>query len=138
MEIVLNSPLTVFDGAHNASSIDAVLRAVPVEGRLITVFSSSTLHDGGATAARVAEASTSVHFAPMAHARALEADELQQGFVGRANAVAHRSVKDAIQAAIEAAAPSDTLLVTGSFYLLAEAKDALGSILDLTGTAARL
>ena len=57
-----------------------------------------------------------VFTAPMAHARALAAGEWE---------TTHGSVKEAIDAALGEVEQGETLLVTGSFFLLAEAKAAM-------------
>lgn len=116
MELVSKEPNVVLDGAHNEQAIRAVLNAI--DGQIVCVYSCATGH---APLTDLLEARCRRLFsAPMRHARALPAGEWQ---------TTHGSVRDAVVAALQAVREGDTILMTGSFFLLAEAKAA---IRDLT------
>lgn len=112
MEVVSEDPRVIFDGAHNEQAIRAVVDAIP--GQIVCVYSAATGHPSLTSVLR--ERCREVFVAPMKHARALSAEVLKP---------THASVKEALAAGLEALREGETLLVTGSFFLLAEAKAAL-------------
>lgn len=112
LEVVSTDPPVVFDGAHNEQAVSAVLRHVP--GSVVCVYSCATGHPPLTSLVR--ELCREVFVAAMNHPRGLPAEELQP---------THSSVADAVRAGLEALQPRETLLVLGSFFLLAEARQAL-------------
>lgn len=118
MEIVSERPRIIFDGGHNEQAISAVLESL--EGQVVCVYSAATGH--APLTELLAARCRKVLVAPMAHPRALPSAELRP---------THPTVKDALMEALADLGEGETLLVTGSFYLLAEAKAALD---DLTSS----
>ncbi|MDQ2986169.1 MAG: Mur ligase family protein [Armatimonadota bacterium] len=115
MEAISENPRLILDGAHNEQAIRAVLESI--DGQIVCVYSCATGH---APLTDLLKARCrKVLSAPMAHARALPADEWE---------TTHASVRDAIAAAFQAVREGETILVTGSFFLLAEAKRALRNL----------
>jgi folylpolyglutamate synthase/dihydropteroate synthase len=112
MEVVSKEPRIIFDGAHNDQAIRAVLRTI--DGQIVCMYSCATGHRPLIDV--VDERCRKVFTAPMSHARALKAGEWE---------TTHSSVDEALQAALDELREGETLLVTGSFFLLAEAKQAL-------------
>jgi dihydrofolate synthase/folylpolyglutamate synthase len=119
MEVVSEDPRVIFDGAHNEQAIRAVLAYIP--GQIVCVYSAATGH--APLTAVLAERCRDVFVAPMKHARGMGAAEL---------GATHGTVHESIAAAIGDIREGETLLVTGSFFLLAEAKEALR---DLTSVS---
>ena len=115
MEVVREQPRIIFDGAHNEQAVLAVLEEL--KGPLVCVYSCATGH---APLTSVLETRCrKVFTAPMDHPRALPRDAWD---------TTHDSVGDALAAAIKEQKDGETLLVTGSFFLLAEAKAALSDL----------
>jgi dihydrofolate synthase/folylpolyglutamate synthase len=115
MEVVSESPRIVFDGAHNEQAIRAVLQAIP--GEIVCVYSCAIRHR---PLLDVVEARCRrVFSAPMNHPRGLPKEEWDPS---------HPSVVEALRSALDDVREGETLLVTGSFYLLGEAKAALAGL----------
>jgi dihydrofolate synthase/folylpolyglutamate synthase len=112
MEVVSEDPRIVFDGAHNEQAIRAVLGSIP--GDIVCVYSCATGHRPLVDV--LEQRCRAVFTAPMDHPRALEATEWT---------TTHSNVGDAIRKAVDELRDGETLLVTGSFFLLGEAKAAL-------------
>lgn len=124
MEVVSRRPLILFDGAHNPQAAKIVGQVVREEfdpRRLILVFSGSAGHDTKTTLS--AFRANRVHAAPMENPRGLSARRLKGILPSRG--VFHETLGDALLTAISDAGRDDVILVSGSFYLLSEAKDAL-------------
>jgi len=119
MELVSDAPRVIFDGAHNEQAIRTILS--DIDGQIVCVYSAATGHPPLTRVLR--ERCRSVFIAPMNHARTLSADDL---------GATHPTVREALAAGLEELRQGETLLVTGSFFLLAEAKDALR---DLTSAS---
>lgn len=123
MEIVCKRPLIVFDGAHNAQAASVTAKTLREEfcpKRMILVYSASGGHDAKQTLRSFR--AQKIHAAPMYHARALSCDRLKR--VLPPTAALHETVYEALQAAMSDAKLNDVILVSGSFYLLSEAKEA--------------
>lgn len=112
MELVSEHPRILLDGAHNEQAIRAILENI--DGHIVCVYSAATGHQPLTAVLR--DRCRKVLVAPMKHPRALLGPEL---------AATHETVHDALKAAMAELREGETLLITGSFFLLAEAKDAL-------------
>jgi len=129
MEIVRRDPLVMLDGAHNPPGMAALAEALGQEfttSRWALVFgvmrdkdaASMLSHlDGLVTTAHVARAAGSDRALPAGEAAALVHGALD------VETVEHPSVADAVAAAISS---GDPVLVTGSLYVVGEARTALG------------
>ena len=115
IEVVSERPRIVFDGAHNEQAIRAVLEAI--NGQIVCVYSCATGHRPLVDV--LSEKCRRVYTAAMNHPRALSASDWD---------TTHPSVLQALRAALAELQQGETLLVTGSFFLLAEAKDALRNL----------
>lgn len=129
MEVVSHSPIIVLDGAHNPQSAAAVSDAIRSKfspGRLILVYSAATGHDALSTVK--AFAADEIHASTMDHSRSIDRDTLIASLPQHAQI--HGSVLTAIKSALARAMEEDVILISGSFYLLAEAKRELQRIYD--------
>jgi dihydrofolate synthase / folylpolyglutamate synthase len=121
----------LLDGAHNPDKLEALLGAL--EGwprrRLHVVYGALASRPGERALCRLADmASTLVLAEPRAYAKpprpAAELARLVESQAGRRARVAvEPSPTAAVALALEAAAPGDLVLVTGSLYLCGEARD---------------
>lgn len=125
MERLGTAPPIVLDGAHNLDAIRAVIKEVSAAGPLgAVVWSAATGHNAGQVLQTLAELRVSVIAVPMSHPRALGREEVAE-LARTAGVDFAESVAEGIAIALRTAKKSEQILVTGSFYLLAEAKKAI-------------
>ena len=115
LEVVSDTPRVILDGAHNEQAIRTVLQAI--DGQIVSVYSCATGHSPLVEV--LAERCRKVFSAPMNHDRALPGTDW---------VTTHDSVREALKAALDDLEEGETLLVTGSFFLLGEAKEALSDL----------
>lgn len=131
LEVLGHQPLVVVDGAHNVEGMRALLSAIDegfdVAGRIHLVFGALIGHDprdllGLVDGPRVDAVIACAPDWP----RALPASETAAAAtaVGLPAETAP-SVAAAVSRAVDRAAPEDLVLVTGSLYVVAEARNAL-------------
>jgi dihydrofolate synthase/folylpolyglutamate synthase len=130
MEVVRRYPIVMVDGAHNPPGMGALSAALDeefptVEWRL--VFGAMSDKNVGGMLDLLATRAVAVHAVAADTPRALparEVAELASAAVGASTPVeAHGSVAEAVAIA---AASGDPVLVTGSIYVVGEARIALG------------
>lgn len=122
-------PRAFLDGAHNPAALRAVLDALGGEGVRVAVWSAATGHDADAALAELTSRLPVVIACPMKHSRALSGQEMQ-ALARTHGARFSKEVADAVAEALSLS-PRHPILVTGSFYLLAEAKEAIESAFGL-------
>jgi dihydrofolate synthase/folylpolyglutamate synthase len=129
MEVVRRAPLVLLDGAHNVEATDALAAALAEEfptTRWAVVFGAMADKDVPAMLDLLAPAAVSFHTAQAAGTeRARPAGEVA-ALAARATAApvsSHDSVAAAVTAALETGSP---VLVTGSLYVVGEARGGLG------------
>jgi dihydrofolate synthase / folylpolyglutamate synthase len=130
-EIVGRSPLVILDGAHNVDGARAAadtLDDFSIAGDRIIVFGTNRGHDPvemlealDATQARLVVA-TAADFARAVPPEQVAAAAESMGV----EAIVVDGVADAVERAIALAEPGDAVLVTGSLYVVGEAKRARG------------
>jgi dihydrofolate synthase / folylpolyglutamate synthase len=128
LEVVARRPLTVLDGAHNAAGASALARALrdefPVEGASVAVLGLLHGRDPSAMVGALAQAGVETLVACTAPSpRALPAVEIAEA--ARAlglTAIAADTVDDALALASGRTPPDGRLVVTGSLYVVAEAR----------------
>jgi len=128
LEPLGDPPRLFLDGAHNPAAIHAVLDALADYGVCVAVWSPATGHDAGEALSALTSRMPTVVACPMPHARALLADQVRS-LAQALGAQFAESVPDAIADALRLS-PSNPVLVTGSFYLLAPAKEAAHALWD--------
>jgi len=131
LEVAGERPLLVLDGAHNVDSARALRQALQAEfsfRRLILVLGFSRGHDIAAFASEVGPLAAHILVTASRHPRAVPAGQVA-GAVRPAVAVPVEEVGDvasALERARRLAAPADLVCVTGSLFVVAEAREALG------------
>ncbi|MFB6207382.1 MAG: dihydropteroate synthase [Haloglomus sp.] len=124
-EIVDTDPMTVLDGSHNPGAMAALgelLERFDYDG-LRLVFGAMTDKDHAAMAAELPAVDT-VYLTRPGVDRAASLETLAAAFEGRAaDVVRVGPVAEATERAVAAAADDDLVLVAGSLYAVAEARD---------------
>ncbi len=115
-EVMQEKPRVILSGDHNAAGIEDLATTLStlskVRLKIICGFSGDKPYRQ--LVERLGQLSSNVQVVPVKNAR-MEADEGYRSLTGyQENAV------EAVKAAIAAAAPTDTILVTGSLYLVGE------------------
>lgn len=128
MEVLGQRPLLVVDGAHNAYSVQKLLEALPsylTYRRLLVVFGAGSTHTPYDLLAELAPAAHQLYLTQAHHAKATPVAELQAmaATLGR-EATAVPEVADALHQALAEAHEEDLVLVTGSLFVVAEARAA--------------
>lgn len=127
VEVLARRPLVVLDGAHNVDAMTALvqtLRASFTWRRMHAVVAMFADKDVEGVTAALAPLIDVAHVARTSSPRAAPAERvaegLRQGGVGDVRT--YEGVPHALEGAREAATGDDLLLVTGSFYTVAEAR----------------
>lgn len=134
MELVWEQPRILVDGAHNASSLSALMRCVgayvPYDS-MVCIFGCCEDKDIPAMLDRLALGGDKVIFTRFkGNARAADPEDLQREFnerSGKMNQVA-ASLPEALDLAARAVGRDDLICVTGSFYLVGETKKYLAEL----------
>lgn len=135
MELVPGQPPVLIDGAHNGDSIRCLLQSVRAEfpnRRLIVVFGASRDKDLDRMLPQLIPAAAAIVLTRSRHPRA-QAD-LDELYTRIRPLLAHPGVPlvrtpdvpEAIAQARDLAAPDDLILVTGSLFVAAAAREVLG------------
>ncbi|MGH7176901.1 MAG: bifunctional folylpolyglutamate synthase/dihydrofolate synthase [Tepidisphaeraceae bacterium] len=132
MELISTAPRIVVDGAHNAASIDAMMKAIgqhiPYDS-MVVIFGCCADKDVSGMLERITSGADKVIFTPVRSIRTADPDELAAQYVeqyGKMAQVAH-SLDDALEIAYRAVSKEDIICITGSFYLVGEAKKLIAS-----------
>jgi dihydrofolate synthase/folylpolyglutamate synthase len=127
MEMLNPMPRVIVDGAHNASSVDAVFRAigqhVPYDS-MVVIFGCCADKDVPGMLERVSSGADKVIFVKVDSIRTADPNELAAQYIelyGKMAQVAP-SLEDAMSIARRAVTREDLICITGSFYLVAEAR----------------
>ena len=134
MELVWKQPRILIDGAHNPAAISALMRCVgayvPYDS-MICIFGCCEDKDITALLEKVTLGGDKVIFTRARRTpRAADPDELQRRFAeisGKMSQVA-RTLPDALKLASRAVGRDDLICITGSFYLVGEAKSYLADL----------
>jgi dihydrofolate synthase/folylpolyglutamate synthase len=124
LQILNKAPLLVIDGAHNAYSMNVLLKSIKkyfTYNRLIIIFGSSGDKDIQGMAGALAGAAWKVIVTSSGHPRAAAARQLAGIF--RSQGVAVEISGDALEAlssAFSASSDHDLILATGSLFLAAD------------------
>src|SRR5712691_857266 len=127
MEVAARRPLVVLDGAHNPDAAAAVARALPEAFRwthlhlVIAAFEDKDVEGvAGFLAPLAARAYACRNSSPRSATTGRVATALRGA--GADHVSEHPSVAEALEAARAAAGEDDLILVTGSFYTVADAR----------------
>jgi dihydrofolate synthase/folylpolyglutamate synthase len=127
VEVVGDAPVTILDGAHNASGVAALAAALP-EREWTGVVSILDDKDAGAMLRALLERCRRIVCTAAPNPRALPPATLAslvEQLGGEAEIV--RSPREALQRARELAGPEGAVIVTGSIYLVADLVSAPGA-----------
>lgn len=134
MELTWNEPRILLDGAHNAASMAALIKAigahVPYDS-LVMIFGCAQDKDVSGMLRQINLGADKVIFTrARLNPRAREPQELQKTFLEVSEKMAQTadSLEEALQLAARAVSREDLICVTGSFYLVGEAKKYLAEL----------
>jgi dihydrofolate synthase / folylpolyglutamate synthase len=127
MEMLGQTPRVVADGAHNAASVDAMMRAIgqhiPYDS-MVVIFGCCADKDVGGMLERITSGADKVIFTRVDNIRSADPNELAMRYTelyGKMAQVAP-TLEDALAIAYRAVTKEDLICITGSFYLVGEAK----------------
>lgn len=129
MEVMAQNPLIVADGAHNGESAEALaatLKDYFEWQRLFLVIGVTSDKDVRAMGFQLAKLAELIVCCRFKNPRSMDPYQIIQeiGFLGPA-AVAEESVAGGLNTALSHAEPGDLVCVTGSLYVVAEAREEL-------------
>jgi len=127
MEMVNQMPRVIVDGAHNAASLDAMMRAIgqhiPYDS-MVVIFGCCSDKDVAGMLERITSGADKVIFTNVNNIRSADPEELAARYVelyGKMAQVAP-NLAGALEIANRAVTKEDLICITGSFYLVGEAK----------------
>ncbi len=127
MELIHEDPRVLVDGAHNAASMEALMRAIgqhiPYDS-MVVIFGCQADKDIPGMLRQIQFGADKVIFAPTPSPRSSDPEELAASFVELSGKMAQvaRTVKEAVTIASNAVDRDDLICATGSFYLVGEVK----------------
>ena len=128
LEIVSSRPLLVLDGAHNPASVKRLADAIGTAfsgryDRLFIVMGVLSDKDSGFMLEALASFAYELVLTQAEYERAVPAGELlKKASELGVRAVSKGKVSDAVEYALAGAGPGDMVLVTGSLYVVGEAR----------------
>ena len=132
MEMLSTTPRVIADGAHNAASIDAMMRGIgqhiPYDS-MVVIFGCCSDKDVSGMLERITSGADKVIFTKVNSIRTADPRELAARYVelyGKMAQVAD-TLQDALDIAYRAVSREDLICVTGSFYLVGEVKKLIAS-----------
>jgi dihydrofolate synthase/folylpolyglutamate synthase len=127
MEMVSQTPRVLVDGAHNAASIDMMMKAIgqhiPYDS-MVVIFGCCADKDVPGMLERITAGADKVIFTKVDNIRSSDPEELAARYIelyGKMAQVA-ATLEDALAIANRAVTKEDLICITGSFYLVGEAK----------------
>ncbi len=127
MELISNNPRVIVDGAHNAASIDAMMRAIgqhiPYDS-MVVIFGCCGDKDIPGMLERITCGADKVIFTKVDSVRSADPEELAARYVelyGKMAQVAP-TLKEALDIANRAVTKEDLICIAGSFFLVGQAK----------------
>jgi dihydrofolate synthase/folylpolyglutamate synthase len=131
MEIIHTDPRILVDGAHNAASIQALIRAIgqhiPYDS-MVMIFGCAADKDIGGMMDQIATGADKVIFTKSSNnPRAAKPEDLAEIYTERSGREAQVTddLTQALRVAGSAVSREDLITITGSFYLVGEAKTLL-------------
>lgn len=135
MEIIHEDPRILVDGAHNASSIDALMRAIgqniPYDS-MVVVFGCQRNKDIQGMIRRIQLGADKIVFTRSSSAQAADPHDLAAEYNEVSGKIAQvaETLPEAVRIAQCAVSKGDLICITGSFYLVGDAKRLVASGLD--------
>jgi dihydrofolate synthase / folylpolyglutamate synthase len=133
MEMVSQTPRVLVDGAHNAASVDAMMRAIgqhiPYDS-MVVIFGCCADKDVNGMLERITSGADKVIFTKVDNIRSSDPNELAAKYIelyGKMAQVAP-TLQDALAIANRAVTKEDLICITGSFYLVGEARKHFATI----------
>ena len=133
MEMVSPMPRVIVDGAHNAASLDAMMKAigqyVPYDS-MVVIFGCCGDKDVAGMLDRLSSGADKVIFTKVDNVRTADPNELASRYVEQYGKMAQvaTTLEDALAIANRAVTREDLICITGSFYLVGEAKKHFASL----------
>jgi hypothetical protein len=128
----LQNPRVLVDGAHNAASIDAMMRAIgqhiPYDS-MVVIFGCCGDKDVAGMLEGITSGADKVIFTNVNNVRTADPEELAARYVEQYRKMAHvaPTLAGALEIANRAVTKEDLICITGSFYLVGEAKKLFAS-----------
>src|SRR5687767_5733286 len=133
MEMVSTNPRILVDCAHNAASVDAMMRAIgqhiPYDS-MVVIFGCCGDKDVTGMLERITSGADKVIFTKVDNIRSADPNELAASYIERFGKMAQvaPTLEDALAIANRAVTKEDLICITGSFYLVGEAKKHIASL----------
>jgi dihydrofolate synthase/folylpolyglutamate synthase len=133
MEMVSTNPRILVDCAHNAASVDAMMRAIgqhiPYDS-MVVIFGCCGDKDVTGMLERITSGADKVIFTKVDNVRSADPNELAAAYIERYGKMAQvaSTLEDALAIANRAVTKEDLICITGSFYLVGEAKKHLANL----------
>ncbi len=130
MELLRENPCILADGAHNAASIEALMRTIgqyiPYDS-MVVVFGCAADKDIDGMLEQMLRGADKLIFTRSDSPRACRPEDLAEMYEERSGKMAQvaQSLAEALRIANNAVSRGDIICVTGSFYLVGEAKKLL-------------
>lgn len=127
MEMVNLQPRVIVDGAHNAASVDAMMRAIgqhiPYDS-MVVIFGCCADKDVSGMLDRITSGADKVIFTKVDNIRSADPNELAARYIEQYGKMAQvaATLEEALSIANRAVTKEDLICITGSFYLVGEAK----------------
>jgi dihydrofolate synthase/folylpolyglutamate synthase len=127
MEMICEDPRILIDGAHNAASIRALIHAIgqsiPYDS-MIVIFGCNEDKDYNGMLRELQFGADKVIFTRSTSARAKSPDELAEAYTAISGKMCQSaaSLGEALRLANSAVGKEDLICITGSFYLIGQAK----------------
>ncbi len=131
MEMARSSPRVIVDGAHNAESVRCLMKALSATmpyDSLVVVFGCASDKDIDGMLLELSHGADKVIFTRSINARAADPRELSRRFTETSGKMSQSApdAGEAMELARRAVGREDLICVTGSFYLVSEARKLLG------------
>lgn len=131
MQFISENPRVMVDGAHNAASVDALMRAIGQNityDSMVVIFGCLKDKDISGMIKRIQVGADKVIFTSAGNRRSAEPAELAAQYIEHSGKMAQvaRNLEEAMHIANRAISREDVICITGSFYLVAEAMRKFG------------
>ena len=126
MQMICEEPRIMVDGAHNAASINALMRGIGQHityDSMIVIFGCQRDKDIPGMIRRIQIGADKIIFTSTGSPRSAEPAELAAEYIERSGKMAQvaQNLDEAMRIALSALSREDLICITGSFYLVAEA-----------------